>query len=384
MIVEIRKTGFVNKGAELMLLAAIQQVRGRFPEAKLVMAPTHSGDSAPYEHRANLGFYQKAWLWRYGIQLGDLARLAPAKLLDMYGVVLDKDVDVVLDAAGFSYSDQWGVGFSQELARSARRWKKNGTKLILLPQAFGPYTSVKSKEAVKVFVENADLIYARDEVSYRHLTEIVGEVGNVRLSPDFTNIVEGTPASNTVCKNLNVSERVCLIPNYRMVDKTSQGSDYVSFMKRVVKVLRNYGEDPFILIHDRGPDINLADSLSAENQRVDIIEEQDALRIKEIIGGSKAVIGSRFHGLVSALSQGVPALATGWSHKYEMLFSDYGLSDSVLDVAVSEPELYRLIGDLLDHERHIKTSDQLRAKSTELKALTETMWREVHEVMRSS
>jgi hypothetical protein len=65
--------------------------------------------------------------------------LVPAGIREQYGVVLDKEVNVVLDAAGFAYSDQWGPDLSEELARSSKRWKKQGSKVILLPQAFGPF-----------------------------------------------------------------------------------------------------------------------------------------------------------------------------------------------------------------------------------------------------
>ena len=135
MIIEIRKAGFVNKGAELMLHAALQKLRTRYPDATFVMAPTPKKAEQPFRKLVQLGFYPKAWLWRYGIQWGTLANFAPRPLPEMYGVVLDKEVDVVIDAAGFAYSDQWGEDPCAELAQSTRRWKKNGTRVILLPQA---------------------------------------------------------------------------------------------------------------------------------------------------------------------------------------------------------------------------------------------------------
>ena len=50
--------------------------------------------------------------------------------------------------------------------------------------------------------------------------------------------------------------------------------------------------------------------------RINIVQETDSLCIEGIIGASDGVIGSRYHGLVNALSQGVVALAVNWSHKY--------------------------------------------------------------------
>ena len=126
MIIEVRKAGFVNKGAELMLRAIMERVQAAYPEALLTMAPTHACGAMPFRKVVDHGFYPKASLYQYGFQLGDLAKLAPRKLREMYGLVLDRDVDVVIDAAGFSYSDQWGDRSSRELAHSAARWRKQG------------------------------------------------------------------------------------------------------------------------------------------------------------------------------------------------------------------------------------------------------------------
>ncbi|MGM0612991.1 MAG: polysaccharide pyruvyl transferase family protein, partial [Bacteroidota bacterium] len=135
MYIEIRKAGFVNKGAQLMLHAILQQMQEAFPDARFVMAPNPK--LAPYEDRARMGFYQKAWYWRYRRQWGNLAQYLPQRIRKMYGIVLDREVDVVLDASGFSYGDQHDISNLFELADSCKRWKKNNTKIIFLPQAFG-------------------------------------------------------------------------------------------------------------------------------------------------------------------------------------------------------------------------------------------------------
>ena len=192
MIIEIRKAGFVNKGAELMLYAAVQKLRERYPEAKITMAPIYGRSDNTFEKMRKLDLYPKAWLWYKGINFGHFAKLIPKKILNMYGMITDKEVDVVIDAAGFSYSDQWGVSSSQELSMSSKNWKKNGTKLILLPQAFGPYKNPKIKKYVRIWAENADLIFPREKDSYRYLTEVVGKQDKIKLYPDFTNLIEGS------------------------------------------------------------------------------------------------------------------------------------------------------------------------------------------------
>lgn len=235
MIVEIRKAGFINKGAELMLHAVMQKVKERYPDAILVMAPTHSNSSQPFKKFAPLGFFPKASLWRKGIQFGGLANIVPKKIREMYGLILDSEVDVVLDASGFSYSDQCGVGSSRELASSSRKWKKKGTKIILLPQALGPYEKPKIQGFVREWVMNADLIFAREEDSYHYLSNIVGELDKIKIFPDFTNLIEGVLPD---CYDSS-DRKVALVPNYRMIDRTveRESEAYLPFMINCAKYL---------------------------------------------------------------------------------------------------------------------------------------------------
>ena len=385
LIIEIRKAGFINKGAELMLHSACQSMRREYPDALLTMAPIyggggHIGSYGCYLKQAELGLLPKAWIPRYGLQWGGLAALIPSRLRKLYGVVMDQEIDVVLDAAGFSYSDQWGLGSCQELANSCKKWKKNGTKIILLPQAFGPFTSPKIRSAIKVAADHADLIFAREPLSYQHLVDVAGQRPNIKMAPDFTNLIEGIlPAEFDVENN-----RFCLVPNYRMVDKTetAQSQAYLPFMIKCAKYLLRQEQKPFILIHEGANDLMLAEQINeAVGGKIPIIKESHPLKIKGIIGACEGTIGSRFHGLVSALSQGVPALATGWSHKYQMLFEDYGFSKGLLDVFMSETELQQRIDMIIGPQTKMELRQSLLAQAQELKAASHAMWRDVYEVI---
>jgi colanic acid/amylovoran biosynthesis protein len=347
MIIEVRKAGFQNKGAHLMLLAIVARLRRMWPDATLVMVPSAPGGSAPFADVARLGFGLKSSLQRRGVELGDLAGLMPARLRHRYGLYVDREVDVVLDAAGFAYSDQWGVQPALELARATRRWRRRGTKVILMPQAFGPFENRDIRSAMRSAVENADLVMPRDATSYRHLTEVTGERDYIRQYPDFTNLLEGVVPNDYDSGKFGVA----LVPNYRMIDKTRDVSEnsYVAFMKTCVRRLQELDARPFMLIHEGEDDERLAQEISSD--AIPVVKEEDPLRLKGILGASRAVVASRFHALVSALSQGVPTVATGWSHKYTELFSD---------------------------------SAQLIQKSHGQKVLAEKMWSEVDAVIKGS
>ena len=81
---------------------------------------------------------------------------------------------------------------------------------------------------------------------------------------------------------------------------------------------------------------------------------------------------SRFHGCVSALSQGVVCLGTSWSHKYEHLFNDYAVPNLLIDPTATESTLLALLESALaDNNQFIKTINE---KADSYKQLTEQMW----------
>ncbi len=378
MLIEVRGAGFVNRGAELMLRAALHAVSQAFPEAHFAMAPAGTND---FDERARLGLYQKVWIRRFGLQWGRLGWAIPRKLRQCYGLVLDEELNVVLDASGFSYSDQWGDGPTLALASCLRRWKRRRTKLILLPQALGPFTSRSIRKAFAFVVENADVVFARDDISYRHVIELVGERDNVAKAPDFTCLLPGIPPADPD----RFCGRFCLVPNSRMMDKVSQdrSSLYPSFCVRCVNCLIDAGQRPFILIHEGDDDIKLAQRVVAElGQPIDIVSEKDALRIKGIIGLCAGLIGSRFHAIVNALSQGVPALAAGWSHKYEMLVGEYGVPDCCVPLSIDQEALKEKIGGLIAPDRRkllVATIDKMSAIHRQS---TKQMWKKVCGVVK--
>ncbi len=55
------------------------------------------------------------------------------------------------------------------------------------------------------------------------------------------------------------------------------------------------------------------------------LDPAPAAEMKAVIGKTACVIGSRFHALVAALSQGIPCMALSWSHKYRELLKPFGL-----------------------------------------------------------
>lgn len=367
---------FNNKGGELMLYAVKQQLQ-QWDKSNTLTGYLTMGT---YEQRKQAGIHHLAYTRSSkvpfaGQMISLSSHLIPKVIRQKYDLILESEVDAVLDASGFAFSDQWGAEDTEKMAKLCQRWKRQGKKIILLPQAFGPFTSDRIKNAFIQLIETVDLIFARDSISYDYISKLGSPIPHVKQAPDFTNLVKGIEPDSIK----NLIGKPCIIPNYRMIDKTSQdvSNNYLSFLKATIDDLFNRGLEPFILVHET-KDVKLCKQLQAEvSHSVPVVEENNPLYLKGIIGKCFLVVGSRFHGLVSALSQGVPCLGAGWSHKYQMLFESYSCSHLSANIEDNFEENLAKLNSIIDEPTRAKTIEAIAQAAEREEALSRAMWTEV-------
>ena len=369
LTVEIKGIGFPNKGAELMLVAIQQAFEAGGVNARFAMIP--NGD---YDYRSTYRLYQITSVIRKGIDVGKIFNFLPNTLLAPFGMVRPRDVDVVIDASGFAYGDQWGGRKARNRLGHIAKLRKDGVKVILMPQALGPFDDADTRAAVKVILDNANLVYARDRDSLAYAKQI-SDASNIRLSADITNQIYGEPFA----KFDPVQHQVCFIPNSKMLEKTDLGQTYVDLMVSMVKHAQQQNCKPYFLIHEGEADRQVArDILSRLDATIPVLEHIHPLKIKWIIGQSKVVISSRFHGLVSALSQGVPVIATGWSHKYQRLLEGFGCEQALMEVNEDASASIERLSQLTAYDdMYINERNDLLARAQQLKLEVKAMWQDV-------
>lgn len=375
-MIEIKGVGFHNKGAELMLLAILNEFEKRGKIVEFAVEPFR-----PFQRRALLGLYQKIWYKRKMIPLDKLFHVFSPNILEDYGIVTSEKVDTILDASGFAYSDQWTVKSIKKTAKMYKDYKQRGKKIILLPQAFGPFNNKEIAQYSSEICEYADLIYARDEVSYDYLLKITNHRDKIRIAPDFTNILNGKQDRN-FSELIIGDKKAAIVPNIKMIKKMDSKSAelYIETLKYIIKKLIANNYNPFFLIFESKGDINIAKKLNSEmGLNLSIISQEDSLKSKHIISKCDVVVSSRFHALICSLGQGIPSIALGWSHKYDELFREYNAQKYIISLGEKLDEKY--IDDACDFisEKQIaeNLTDNYKETSSRINKRINLMWDEV-------
>lgn len=370
MRIQIDGTNTLNKGAELMLYAVLEEIEKKHPNAFVNYNSNFVGEKKlKIESPLNI---KK----RVALHYGKLPKAILRRLKLPYTYFMSKypldNIDLVLDAAGFQFSDQWD--YSNEdlivLEKYYKNLKKKGTKIVFLPQAFGPFETVAGKRLVEIINKYADLIIAREKISYQNLLGAGAKKDKIWLYSDFTLLVKGyLPEKYDIIKG-----GVCIIPNKRMITHTKTGSlQYIDFMEQIIRNIQKKGKEVFFLNHEGKEDLDMCNKINAKfNNRLKIISGLDSKEVKGVIGASFLVISSRFHGVASALNQNVPCLATSWNHKYEMLFEDFDQRNRILDVNNEVLSELSKIENVFNDYVNIKK--RLQERKSELGKQTNEMW----------
>ncbi len=344
-LIELLGVWLPNKGAELMLHTVRQELDKRLEGASFAIQ-----SNEPFQSESRFKKLQKCVPSSNSL-LDKIFRTTPQD----QGAITDSQITHYIDISGFAYGDPWGVKKARKrLGKKVKKLNREGKPYYLLPQAFGPFTDPKLQREMQLIGSNASLLCARDSASLAHLKGLGLE--SAEQYPDITFALD---TNDRIAPDIKHSPYGCLIVNNKLVSSsTMQKNDLLDLFTASGKNMQRHGISPQVLLHEPKEDKDLADELT---QALDcpIIELEDARDIKNFIRHSYVTVTARFHGLVSALSTGTPAMAVGWSHKYKELLTDFDAGHLVFNG--STEEFLGHLEDLLSsEENHQKISDQFK------------------------
>jgi colanic acid/amylovoran biosynthesis protein len=350
MKILIRGAGFVNKGAEALMLTARDELQARIPNAEfLAELPSAEFDLARQNGLVPVG--ELGWgrgLSRVLIR-GKLQKcigLAPA----LFGPAVEKlyqadfsrqdiHVDATIDVSGYAYFG----GASQTMMNVISYMRRHPGPCFFLPQAWGPLTTKQSRFFLRRMLEKAAAVYSRDATSSGCLKQC-GFSGFLE-APDIALAFKRKSSGKEIPAYLQGvvgtgRPVIGIAPNMRVYERisgTGLENRYIVFLMELCRFcMDKLGATVILISNEIHPDPKVSDDqdlcellCKQINCPQCIYQRQyySAEMIRNITGRLDFLIGSRFHTLVFALSQGVPVMALGWAHKYGELLKGFGLEN---------------------------------------------------------
>lgn len=384
MNVELYGGGFHNRGAQLML----EECAARFGKRGSACCMEDAWSTSSQRDAVGLSMIMPSARQTnprqmpYRLKLSWLTSgMLPGPFLARRGGVRRRDIGALVDISGYSYGDKWGEVKAKNFCIRAKYFKDRGCPVVLMPQMFGPFENPDLASWFREIVDVADLVFVRDSYSRECVAGLVGdEREHVRLCPDLT--IAAKPEAVGGPLGEERGSYCCVVPNVRMLDMAGmEPEEYVDSLVRFGELAIGAGKSVYVVVHDaegldRGIACQVVERLGLGDEA--IVQDASPWKLKSVLGGSFFVVGSRFHALVAALSQGVPAFAMGWAHKYQGLLDDFGVGSYCMGAGRGSEQL---LGDaelLLGSSRlYEDVVAKVTGRGESQGLVVEEMWREV-------
>jgi polysaccharide pyruvyl transferase WcaK-like protein len=339
-----------NKGASGMAEAIIQNLSARSPGCNFNLYTYYPRaderlnrydnvrllDGSPHAVVFNLVFA----LWA---KFCILLRL-PGCFYKRHGLVRAiLEADYWLDASGISFADG-REKFLIYNVMSIFPALLLGCRIVKMPQALGPFEGKVNRFFASFVLPRLELVCSRGEVTSGYL-EGLG-LQNYCYYPDAAfSLISGEGEREAAGRYVEfVDKRIVGVSPSQVVYGLCEkmGIDYLGVMSEVVDELAGRGYGVVVFAHSvrvcsvkrHNNDLPVLKDFRRRVGRDDVSFVEDELsagELRELIGMFELLVGSRFHALISAICKRTPVVTIGWSHKYEEVLAEFGISDYVID-----------------------------------------------------
>lgn len=334
-----------NKGAQAMTFTVVDQIRRRLPDKNIYLFSSvdfkredsekciYKFDILPWALETREGLLSlRNKFTQYNES--DCPESKIRKVL--------RNTDFIIDISGYALSSQWGLWKSFGYLLNILIAKKYSIAYYIFPQSIGPFDySVKNKillyPLLRLYLKYPIKIFPREKEGLRCVSKFTR--GNVEKGHDIVLQNDRYKLKNVFNKDIYFrdikieSNSIGIIPNLRVLEQTSPGEMYAVYCSLVTKLI-DAKKTVYILRHSY-EDLGMCREIKSrygDSKSVKLItDDLNAIELEHIMKQFDFVIASRFHSIVHAYRNRIPALVIGWATKYFELLEDFDQLDYFFD-----------------------------------------------------
>lgn len=240
--------------------------------------------------------------------------------------------DLVADiGAGDSYSDIYGIERFRSINFTKWWSQKLKKKYILLPQTLGPFISEEAQSKAMRSMNKADLIFARDKMSYDCAQKILPD----KIVEQTIDVAFFLPYTRMSFENnkMKVGVNISGLLWHGGYTKDNQFGLKSNYQHTMYAILDYFASKPEVELHlishvigvqdPIDEDFHVAKELAVKYPQVVVAPAfSSPIEAKSYISGMDFFTGARMHACIAAISSGIPVYPLAYSRKFNGLFCD--------------------------------------------------------------
>lgn len=374
--------GFSNKGAQAMTFTVVDQMKRRFPieNIYLLKTSTYNRDNTEKE---NYDFTILPWGVGTAINI-----LTEKRTMNLFTISPDlenqvrkilRNADIFLDISGYAIGASSGLKgsfFNQRYILNILLAKKFKKPYFILPQSIGPFNSASTDlffvfPLMKKYMKYPEKIYPREPQGKKALKPFTQD--NVEVQKDIVLLNDGYNLENIfndefTLKDITVENNsVGVIPNNHVIKRGDDEQIYDMY-ELIVRNLLEEKRKIYLLAHS-DEDFYICENIKkrfSDKGNVILVEENmNAIELENMIRQFDFIVGSRYHSIIHAFKNGIPAVVIGWAIKYEELLEDFDQEPYIFDIRrnIELEEIKKSIHEMLNrYEKEQKKIKKVLSK----------------------
>lgn len=265
--------------------------------------------------------------------------------------------EFTLDISGICFVENRGLKYLIYNLICIYLPSNTNSKIIKLPQSFGPINSKSYMKIASKSLKKCFLIFTRGTSSFNLLNNM-GIKSTESLDLGLLNLIDEDKISPN-------KQTVGIVPSIIVKNKYKKNNqDYVS---QIYKLIKNNKNKRFIVFNHTYSEKNnnFSDNFLIDELKTYIKSDTKNVEIKnniqnldeliKVYSELDTIITSRYHSLVLAIKHGVYPLVIGWNQKYNDLLEKFELENSIINTNFKNSN-----NDFQNINKLLKTSIELR------------------------
>lgn len=346
-----------NKGAQALTFTVVDRIKERFPGTKIVLLSSMDY-KRPKAEREKFAFE----ILPFPLDLKADLLGGSYKSFDYLSLLLKKrkasdeirsrvrnilvNCKAFIDISGYALSSQRGKFTSLQYLLNLKIARKFNIPTYLFPQSFGPFHygyigNLLLHSLIKQELKSVKEIYAREDDGLNNLKKL--RLNNVERSFDIV-LQNNQPYNLSHIYKRDESEQfkdiqvlknsVGIVPNVKIMKHGNKENLYNLYFEIINHLIKN-NKNIYLLRHsfEDNEVINVIKEKFKGSDSIHYLDKDyNCIEIDEVIKKFDFIIGSRYHSVVHAFKNFVPALVLGWAIKYDELLKAFNQSDYCFDV----------------------------------------------------